>query len=246
MKWLNTLLDKAIERRIRKSAAPLGGWQPKQIACWTCKISHTLPLNIRQALASAEGFFGRHEGHEINWLERPGLAGLWTPNADVKIVYAASAAYTISLASLASSGSLIAGQQSTTISNATNLFDDYIVGGKITNGTTPTVDTTIEVWVFGSVDDTPTYPDAFAGTDAARSVTSVNVKKTAVRLIDRMVVDAVTARVNWFGPVGIAARFDYVLPKNHGLWVTHACVAALNATAGNHVLSYQGRYFTVI
>lgn len=240
------LFDAVLRRRLRKSAAPIGGWQPKQVACWDCGLTHQLPVNVRQALRSAEDFFARHAGHQVNWFEHPGLAGLWMPNADVKVAYAASAAYTITLTSLATSATLIAGRQSTPISNTTNLYDDYLVGGRITSGTTPTVDKTIEVWLFGSVNDTPTYPDQFSTLDADRSVTSVNVKKSVVRLLDRMFVDATTDRVNWFGPVGIKQHFGGYLPKNHGLWVVHDCVAALNATAGNHVLSYTGCFNTVV
>lgn len=246
MRWIDDLLDKVLLYRVKKSSAPVGGWQPKKVACWDCGLTHTLPSNIKQALQSAEDFFHRHAGHQVNWFEQVGLAGLWVPNADVKTAYASSAAYTITLTSLASSATLIAGRQSTPISNTSNLYLDYIVGGRITSGTTPTVDTSIEVWLFGSVDDTPTYTDQFSTADAARSVTSVNVKKSAVRLLDRLFVDATTDRVNWFGPVGIKQQFSDVLPKNHGLWVTHACVAALHATAGNHVLSYTGVFNTVI
>lgn len=246
MRILTQLFDALIARRMKKSARPLGWSSPKAIACWTCEISHTLPADLRQAMASAEGFFSRHDGHTINWFEVPGLAGLWTPNADVKAAFGTSFAYTISLASLASSASFVAGQQSTVISNTSNLYLDYSVGGRITSGTTPVVDTAIEVHLFAGVNDTPTYPDQFTGTDAARSLTSVNVKKSAVRLLDRLVVDATTDRVNWFGPVSIAQHWGGVLPKNHGLWVTHACTAALHATAGNHVINGTGYFNTVI
>lgn len=246
MKWLDMLLDKAIECRLRKSQAPLGGWHPKQVACWTCHLTHKLPQQARQAIASAEGFFARHEGHEVDWFEAPGLAGLWTPNADVKLAYGSSAAYTIDLSSLASSSTWVAGRESTAVSNTSNLYLDYLVGGRITNGTTPTVDTVIEVSVYGSVNDTPTYTDVLDGTDSAETITSVNVKRSAVRLLDRLVVDATTDRVNWFGPVAIAQHFGGIVPKNHGLFVAHNCVAALHATAGNHVISYTGCYQTVI
>lgn len=246
MRWLHTLLDAALHRRVRKSAAPVGGWQPQQVACWDCGLTHRLPLNIAQALRSAEDFFARHAGHQVNWFEQPGLAGLWTPNADVKVAYAASAAYTITLTGLVTSSTLIAGRQSTPISNTANLYHDYLVGGRITSGTTPTVDKSIEIWLFGSVNDTPTYPDQFSTADADRSVTSVNIKKSAVRILDRLFVDATTDRVNWFGPVGIAQAFGWVLPKNHGVWVVHDCVAALHTTPGNHVVSHTGVFHTVI
>lgn len=248
MKFVDRLLDAAIARRIRKSVEPLGGWKPKQIACWDCKVSHALPSDLSQALASAEGFFSRHLGHQVNWFEQPGLAGLWIPNADVKEAYApaGSVAYTITLASLATSATLVAGRESTAVSNTALLFSDYLVGGKITVGTTPTIDKTIEVWLYGSVDDTPTYPDVFDGTDSDETVTSVNVKKSAIRLLERMFVDATTDRAYWFGPVGIQQAFGGRLPKNHGIFVTHDTAVNLNSTGGNHVISYTGVFNTVI
>ena len=248
MKWLDALLDKALERRLRKSAAPLGGWQPKHVACWTCGLSHQLPIDVRQALASAEGFFVRHPNHEVNWLESPGVAGLWTPNADVKTAYGSSAAYTITLTSLASSSTLLVGRESTAISNTSNLYGDYLVGGRITMGSVaPTVDKTIEVSLYGSVNDTPTYPDVLDGTDSDETLTSANVKRSAVRLLERMFVDATASRVYWFGPVLIAQFFGTgALPKNHGVFVTQDSGQALSATAGDHVLNYTGVFQTVI
>jgi len=244
--FVDRLIDAALARRIRKSAAPLGGWQPKQVACWDCGLTHRLPPDVRQALASAEGFFARHEGHQVNWFESPALAGLWTPNADVKEAYGSSFAYTIDLTSLASSTTLVAGRESTAISNTSDLYSEYLVGGRITCGTTPTVDKAIEVWLYGSVNDTPTYTDVFDGTDSAETVTSVNVKKSSLRLLDRMFVDATASLVCWFGPVGIAQAFGGRVPKNHGLFVTHDTVAALHATGGNHVINGTGVFNTVI
>lgn len=246
MNFVDRLLDAVLARRLRKSTAPLGGWNPKQVACWDCGLTHQLPQDVRQALASAEGFFARHEGHAVNWFEQPAMAGLWTPNSDVKEAYGSSAAYTITLTSLATSSTLVAGRESTAISNTSNLYSDYLVGGRITEGTTPTVDKTIEVWLYGSVNDTPTYPDVFDGTDSDETVTSVNVKNSCLRILQRIFVDATTDRVYWFGPVGIAQAFGGRIPKNHGLFVVHDTAVNLNSTGGNHVISYTGQYNTVI
>jgi hypothetical protein len=247
MTWFDALFDTLIARRLRKSVEPGGGWKPKQVACWDCGLTHQLPQNVRQALASAEGFFARHEGHSVNWFEQPGVAGLWTPNADMKEAYAASAAYTITLTSLATSSTLVAGRESTAVSNTTNLYSDYLCGGRITMGAAaPTVDKTIEVWAYGSVNDTPTYPDVFDGTDSAETVTSVNVKRSALRFVDRMFVDASANRAYWFGPVTLAQVFGGRLPKNHGLFVVQDSGQALSSTAGDHVLNYTGCFQTVI
>ena len=236
------------DRRAKRSQSPpVFGWAGPAVACWTCAIAHKLPSDVRQAIASAAGFFERHLGHAVNWFEAPGLAGVWTPNADVKEAFGTSAAYTITLTSLASSATLVAGREGTAISNTTNLFLDYLVGGRITMGTVaPTADKTIEVWLYGSGEDTPTYPDELDGTDSDETVTSVNVKKSALRLLERVFVDATASRVYWFGPVCIAQAFGGHVPKNHGLFVVQDSGQALHSTAGNHVLSYTGVYNTVI
>lgn len=164
--------------------------------------------------------------------------------ASVKIEYASSAAYTIGLGSLASDTTLLAGRESTAVSNTANKYMDYLVAGKIRAGTSPTAGNTIEVWAYGSLDDTPTYPDVLDGTDSAETLTSANVKANMIKLVASITVDSTTDRDYFFGPVSLAALFGAV-PKNHGLFVTNGSGAALNATAGNHVLSHTGIYQTV-
>lgn len=123
MKWLDALLDKAIERRLRKSVAPLGGWQPKAVGCWTCGMHHRLPSSPREALASAEGFFDRHLGHETNWLEVPGIAGLPLGNSDLKMALQSTTTLTVTnLHSTASSPT--AGWQGAVTDNTSGLYLD--------------------------------------------------------------------------------------------------------------------------
>lgn len=216
--------------------------------CHTCKHKHSLHREAQGAWGYWQDWVAKHPHCEIEMLPTERKQRDWEGyrhNADLKEAYASSAAYTITLASLATSATLIAGRQSTTIDNTTNKYLEYMVGGRITNGTTPTVNTTIEVFAFGSVNDTPTYTDQFTGSDADRSVTSVNVKQSAVRLVDRLIIDAVTDSVNWFGPVALSEVFGRRIPKFHGLWVTHSTAVDLNATGGNHVLNYTGHFNTV-
>jgi len=246
MKWIDRLLDKAIAYRLRKSGVPLTGWPTKRVACWTCEIAHALPTNFAQALASAEGFFLRHEGHTVDWFEYDGLAGLWHSNADVKPAYASSAAYTITIASLATSATLVIGREGTAVSNTSNLYDDYLVGGKIMTGTSPTVDKEIEISVYGSYADAPTYPDVLDGTDSAETFASINAKRAAVAVIERLFVDA-TSNVSYaFNPRGIKQAFGGYVPKNHGIFLAHNTAVNLHATGGNHEIIYQGCYNTVI
>ena len=215
--------------------------------CHTCRHKHALHTEAQGACGYWQDWTVKHPGHDISLLSDNDEWKGYKPNADVKEAYAASAAYTITLTSLASSATLVAGQESTAVSNTTNVYLDYVVGGRITMGAgAPTVDKTIEVWLYGSVNDTPTYPDVFDGTDSAETVTSANVKKSALRLLERIFVDATANRVYWFGPVAIAQHFGGRIPKNHGLFVTQDSGQALSATAGDHVISHTGHYATVV
>ena len=236
--------------------------------CLSCRRRHEIHTTPLAWLTEMENWRQKHLGHPIEfhspkrlilrrfpkWIERFwsdwNRAPWWVdfaPNADIKLAYAASAAYTITLGSLASSATLVAGQESTAVSNTTNLYLDYLVAGNITVGTTPTTATVIEVWAYASQNDAPLYPDVFDGTDSAETVTSVAIKQAALRALGFLGVDSATSnRVYYLAPVSLAAVYGGLVPKNHGLFVTHSTVAALNATGGNHVLNYTGAYITSV
>lgn len=97
--------------------------------------------------------------------------------ADIKYKYAASASLTFtSLASLASSSTLVAGAESAAIDNGTTLYDDVYIGVSIKMGSSAcTANKSIEVWIIPAKNDTPTWPDVFDGTDSAETVTSRNL-----------------------------------------------------------------------
>jgi hypothetical protein len=163
--------------------------------------------------------------------------------ADIKTKYpsSSSSAITISLASLATSSSWVAGRESTVVDNTTNCDLDHMVGGTIMTGTSPTVSTYIEVWAYASwktASGTPSYPDVFDGTDSAETVTSANVKNSCLRMIASITVDSTSDRPYYFGPVSIAQLFGS-MPKFWGVFVTHNTGVNLNSTAGNHVIEYE-------
>lgn len=149
-------------------------------------------------------------------------------------------AITISLASLASSTSLLAGSESTAVDNRTNLDLDHLVSGVIKLGTSPTASKTVEVWAYAPIKislGTPTYPDVFDGTDSAETVTSANVKYSALRLVHAMTSDATTGLNLYIPPTSIASLFGE-LPPFWGLFVTHDTGVNLDSTAGNHEMHY--------
>lgn len=160
----------------------------------------------------------------------------------VKQLYAAAdtVAITITLASLASSSSLVAGRASTAVDNTTNLDLDHLVSGVIRLGTGPTVSKSVEVWAYAPykiASGTPTYPDSITGTDAAKTMTSANVKNSALRLVHSMTSDATTDLDLFIPPTSIASLFGD-MPPYWGLFVVHDTVAALNATGAQHILHY--------
>ena len=156
---------------------------------------------------------------------------------------AASAQYALTLTSLASSSSRLAGRESTAVVNTTNDYIGYLVGGYVKAGTTPTAGQ-IDVWCYGSFNDTPSYPDAITGTDAAATMTSTPILSSGLALVGSVTTDTTTGRVYPFKPVDIALLFGAV-PTHHGLFVSHSMVAALDATSTNHKFWYTpvyGRY----
>lgn len=153
-----------------------------------------------------------------------------------------SVALTLTLASLATDSSLLAGRASTAVDNTTNVDLDHLVSGFITSGTTPTANTYIEVWAYASyqtASGTPTYPDSITGSDAAKTMTSLGIKGSALRPVASMLVDSTTSnRAYPFAPVSIASLFGS-MPKFWGIFVVQSTGVALNSTGGNHVITYE-------
>lgn len=163
---------------------------------------------------------------------------------DIKLVYGTAADVTITVASLAPSSTLLAGQESTAIDNTTTLALDYLLSGKIKTNATITAGGRIEVWAVASWDGT-TYPDVFDGTDSAETVTNANIKSAICRLVASMQVDA-TGTYHFAG-VSVASIFGGTVPPKFVLFVTHSTHAsnALDSTGGNHQIRYQPVYENV-
>lgn len=159
--------------------------------------------------------------------------------ADIKDKYAAAATITISLASLATSSSKLAGQESNSVDNTSNVYIDALVSGKIRTGTSPTAGKTIEVWVYSNISDTPTYPDVFDGSDSAETITSDGVKFGCLKLMKSITIESTSARDYFIANESVAQLFGF-MPKYWGLFVTHDTGVNLDSTSGNHSFSYVG------
>ncbi len=226
--------------------------------CHTCRHHHTIDFDPQIGPGAAfSDWCVKHPGPicdvDFLWPERSGKVVMpedgwlgYLANANVNVAYAASAAYTITLASLASSSTLVAGQESTALSNASNKYLDLHVAGKITPGTSPTVSKTIELWAIGALDDTPTWPDVFDGTDSAETVTTRNLLNGYGKPCWSALTSATSDEGNAIAPFSMAQQFGGTLPIQHVLFVTHNTAQNLNATGGNHYIKYTPLTATVV
>jgi hypothetical protein len=165
---------------------------------------------------------------------------------DVTQLFGAATAFTMtSMTSLATSATWIAGAESTAVITA-NPAVDYLVACKITTGTTPVVNTVINVYIYAAQDgDAPTYPDVFDGTDSTESIATTYVRDAVVRYAASVVVDATSNITYWIAPFSVAALYGGVLPKRWGMFVAHNTGVNLHATGSNHILTYTPVYFNV-
>jgi hypothetical protein len=162
---------------------------------------------------------------------------------DIKQKYPASSADTtalsITIASLATSSTLVAGRESTAVNNTSNLDIDHLVSGWITVGTSPTGGR-IELWSYAPLSiasGTPTYPKV-TGSDAAITWDSVNQKNASLRLLWSAACDTTSDRVYYIPPSSVARLFGE-LPPFWGVVLIHSTGVNLNSTAGNQVIHYH-------
>ena len=148
--------------------------------------------------------------------------------------YGTATALTITLASLATSAGLTVGRQSTVADNTSDLGIDAIVQAQITVGTTPTANTWIELWAFGTADGT-VYGGAAGASDAGLTPTD----KSTMRLLEVIPVPVTTSNVAYIsGSHSIQNAFGGTMPRKWGVFVTHNTGVNLNATGGNHTVKY--------
>lgn len=155
---------------------------------------------------------------------------------DVKGFYVASNALTISLGTLATSATGVAGRESTAISNATNLYWDYFVGGKIVVGNSISTAGTVELWACGAVNNTPLYPDTVTGSDAAITFTSRDHLTSALRFLGEVKNSTTIALSYWFAPISIREVFGFV--------PTHFNLVVINRSTGLLAASGSALYAT--
>ena len=167
--------------------------------------------------------------------------------ATTTINYSSNTTITCSVASVATSSTFVAGQESNEIDNTTNKYMDALVQGKITVGTTPTANTNIAIYVWGADTSLATTPiDVLDGTDSVETLTNTGILASALKLGAIITVTATTSNVTYnFAPFSVASKFGGVMPKFWGLFVTHNTGVNLNSTSGNHAFSFNGIKYDV-
>jgi len=154
--------------------------------------------------------------------------------ATIKDQFAAPAAFTISLNSLASSNAG-AGRQSTLVDNTTNLYESAIVSVSLKMGTTPTANTLCYVYLIRSNNDsTPLVDDGAGASDAAITIVESS-------LLGVLVCPSATTGLQ------ITKNFDTSplgpLGPKWGIAVVNSTQVALSSSG--HTASYIGRTQTV-
>jgi hypothetical protein len=161
------------------------------------------------------------------------------PNSILK-KYGSKTTLTAAVASLASDTNLLAGIESSVIDNTTDGFDDILLSGKSTTGTSPTASRQIEVWAVAW--DGVNWPDVFDGTTSGETITSSDIKNSICKPVAIMSTNATSDRTYHFTGVSLRTAFSGELPSKVVLFIVHNTGVALNATAGNHEFSYVGTY----
>jgi hypothetical protein len=162
--------------------------------------------------------------------------------ADRKNAWTAITAPTHTLASLATSSTLVAGRESNTLDFTSTKYLDAQARQKVTTGTGPSAGT-IELWAVPSIDGT-NFPDVFDGTDSAETVTSRDILYGSAKLIASTPTDTTSDRAYELNCTSLRDVFG-TLPQKLSFFVTHSTGVNLNSTEGNHDMALYGTYETI-
>jgi hypothetical protein len=149
--------------------------------------------------------------------------------ATLKEQFGTATTITMSLASLAS-GSW---WQSAFIDNSVNLYLDDFVQAKVK--TAGTAAGTVDFWLYASMDGGTSYSDGASGSDASFTPTSTP------NLVHLGTVNTPVATTSYISAhFSVAAAFGGSVPQRWGLAAKNTNGGALDSTAGNFVIQYQG------
>lgn len=143
---------------------------------------------------------------------------------DIKPKYpAASTVVTVTnLHSLASdSGGYLTGWSSVSVSNLVNAYRNYMYGGTFTSNAANRVAGRVDVYVVGSLNDTPLFPATATGalgTEGLCSFVDTEERDSICRLLMSLTFDTSASAIQAFSQTGIAQFFDG-MPTHHCLWI---------------------------
>jgi hypothetical protein len=156
---------------------------------------------------------------------------------DIKPKYLSSFSIVSSgLNSLAASSSRLAGYETAAIDLAGysgGPLDDLILAGDFVAGGANSQAGQIDVWVIGSQNDTPRWPDVFDGTASAETVTSANILNAIGKLAVSITGDNVNSRTYDFSGVSVRSLFGASMPKQIVLFIAHNIHSGTNAWAAS-------------
>lgn len=228
----------------RHHAATVEPWQLiGQMESWDYK--HSRPgcqtQHVKRRHRIKRGFLDRVREALSDWLA-PWWLRTWefAENANFQISFNASTNLTItSFASLASDTNLLAGASSAVVDNgASATLLDLGLSALIKAGTTPTASKEIDLYLWSTIDDTPTYPDTIDGTDAAKTLTNSATQGSGLTLVGSVSPSTASNVVYPFRALSLAGFSGGWLPRKWGVWLVHNSVAALNAS-GHQVTQKQ-------
>lgn len=213
--------------------------------CHQCKHKHPIrrEADMLPSLEEWRDWLKKHAEHFCELITGQGWHD-YVANANVSQADGTQAAFTITLASLASDANLLVGRGSASIARGANQVDAR-VAGKITLGTSPTAATVVELWAYGDENGSAVYPDAITGTDAGNTMTTRNLVATSLALIVAFNTPATSNQTQWVRPTGLAALLGDSIPANYGVWAVHNTGVALHATGSNHAIYQTPVYYTV-
>lgn len=158
--------------------------------------------------------------------------GIINAKSTVLNTYNSVTALTITIASLANSSTDV-GRQSTLVDNTSTKYKKAKIYCKITVGTSPTANTLLYVYLIqDNNDSTPIRDDGAGASDAAW--THINAP-----LLGTIRVPATTSDTAYYGIFDTDKVTKDLGPK-WAIGLVNASGATLNATGGNHVISYIG------
>jgi len=220
--------------------------QSSIISCLTCSISHSLPEEALQRIASAQGFSDRHRGHNLTFgrIASPGLHAQYGVawNSDIKLALQAIQTMTVtSLHSLANSAT--GGWQSNVVDNTSNLFlDAWLQVVLDFANTAPANSKAAFVFAYGGI-ETGKYSNPASGSEGTITLVDIDTTPQNMKLVGNIPYTTADEVVE-SSPMSVAAAFSGMLPPYWGVALMNRSGAAL-AGSGNTV-KYMGIYATVL